>query len=45
MSLAARFITGVALGIEFNAAPGVYVVIYLGIAEIVFYNEEELEDE
>ena len=34
-----------ALGFEINAAPGVYVSIYFGIAEIAFYNEEEMEDD
>lgn len=45
MSIAIRFMTGFAVGIEINAAEGVYVSLYLGIAEIAFYNEEEMEDE
>lgn len=45
MSIAIRLITGFVLGFEINTAPGVYVCIYLGIAEIAFYNEKELEDE
>jgi hypothetical protein len=45
MSIACRFITGFSLGLEVNAAPGVYLNLYLGIVEVVFYNEEGLEDE
>lgn len=45
MSIAIRFITGVCVGLEFAAAPGVYVSLYLGIIEIAFYNEEEVEDD
>jgi len=45
MSIAVRFMTGVALGFEINPGPGVYISVYLGIAEIAFYNEEELEDD
>jgi hypothetical protein len=45
MSIALRFITGVAVGLEFSPAPGVHLSLYLGIVEIAFYNEEGLEDE
>lgn len=45
MSIAIRFMTGVALGFEINAAAGVYLSLYLGILEIAFYNEEEFDDE
>ena len=45
MSIAIRFMTGFALGVEFAPAPGMYFSLYLGIAEIAFYNEEGLEDE
>ena len=45
MSIAIRFMAGLALGFEVNAAPGIYVSLYLGIAEIAFYNEEEIENE
>ena len=45
MSIAIRLMTGAALGFEINAAPGVYLCIYLGIAEIAFYNEEEMKNE
>ena len=45
MSLAIRLMAGFALGFEINAAPGVYLCIYLGIAEIAFYNEEEMKNE
>lgn len=45
MSIAIRLMAGFALGFEINPGPGVYVCIYLGIAEIAFYNEEELEDD
>jgi hypothetical protein len=36
---------GFALGLEIAPAPGIYVSLYLGIAEVAFYNEEGLEDE
>ena len=42
MSIAIRLMAGFALGFEINPA---YVSIYFGIAEIAFYNEEELEDD
>ena len=45
MSTAVRFMTGFAVGIEFAPAPGMYFCLYLGIAEVAFYNEEELEDD
>jgi hypothetical protein len=45
MSIALRFMAGFALGFEVNASPGVYLCIYLGIAEIAVFNEEEMEDE
>ena len=45
MSIAIRFITGMCVGIEFAAVPGVYVSLYLGIIEIAIYNEEKLEDD
>lgn len=45
MSIAIRFMAGLALGFEVNPAPGIYVSLYLGIAEIAFYNEEEIENE
>lgn len=45
MSIAVRFMTGFALGLEINPGPGVHVSLYLGIAEVAFYNEEELEDD
>lgn len=45
MDIAIRFMTGFALGLEFNAAPGVYFCLYLGIAEVAIFNEEEMEDE
>jgi hypothetical protein len=45
MEIAVRLMTGFALGLEFNAAPGVYFCLYLGIAEIAFYNEEEMDNE
>jgi hypothetical protein len=37
--------TGVALGFEINASPGLYLCLYLGIVEIAVFNEEEMEDE
>lgn len=45
MSVAIRPLTGVALGFEFAPISGVYFTVYLGIVEVAFYNEEELEDE
>ena len=45
MSIALRLMTGFAVGFELAPAPGMYFSLYLGIAEIAFYNEEELEDE
>ena len=45
MSIAIRLMAGFALGFEINPAPGIYVSLYLGIAEIAFYNEEEMEDD
>ncbi len=45
MSIAIRLMAGLALGFEVNPAPGIYVSLYLGIAEIAFYNEEEIENE
>jgi hypothetical protein len=44
MTMAARFLAGIAFGFEINAAPGVYLSIYLSIIEIVFYDEDKLED-
>lgn len=44
MSLAFRWMGGLAFGFEINAGPGVYLCIYLGIAEIAFFNEDKLED-
>jgi len=35
MTMAARFLAGIAFGFEINAAPGVYLSIYLSIIEIV----------
>ncbi|CAB4139157.1 hypothetical protein UFOVP337_20 [uncultured Caudovirales phage] len=45
MSIAIRLMAGFALGFEVNAAPGIYLCVYFGIAEIAFYNEEEMEDD
>ena len=45
MSIAIRLMAGLALGFEVNPAPGIYVSLYLGIAEIAIYNEEEIENE
>jgi hypothetical protein len=45
MDIAIRWMTGFAVGLEINAVPGVYFCLYLGIAEIAFYNEEEMNDE
>jgi hypothetical protein len=44
MSVAIRFMAGLAFGFEINSGPGVYLCIYLGIAEIAFFNEDKLED-
>jgi hypothetical protein len=44
MTVAIRFIAGLALGFDINPAPGVHVSVYLGIVEIAFYNPEELEE-
>lgn len=41
--MAFRFITGVVFGLEFNPAPGVYVCLYLGIGEVVFYDEKKAD--
>jgi hypothetical protein len=45
MSIALRLMAGFALGFEIAPAPGIYVSLYLGIAEVAFYNEEEMENE
>jgi len=45
LSIAFRLMAGFTLGFEVSPAPGVYFTVYLGIAEVAFYNEEELEDE
>lgn len=45
MSIAIRFMTGFAVGLEFAPAPGVHLSLYLFIVEVAFYNQEELEDE
>jgi hypothetical protein len=37
--------TGFAVGFELTPGPGVYLSLYLGFAEVAFYNEEELEDD
>ena len=44
MSVAVRLITGFALGFDLWADKGIYVHLYLGFIEMVFYNEDELED-
>lgn len=45
MSLAIRFMTGFAVGLEFAPAPGIYISLYVGSVEVALYNEEEMEDE
>lgn len=45
MSIAIRLLAGFTIGFEVTPAQGVYFTLYLGIAEVAFYNEEELEDE
>ena len=44
MSITGRFMTGLAFGLEFAPQRGIYLCLYLGIAEIVFFNEDELEE-
>ena len=44
MSIAARFMAGLAFGFEVDTGPGVYLCIYLGVVEIAFYDEDKLED-
>ena len=45
MSIALRWMAGLVVGFEIAPAPGMYLSLYLGIIEVVFYNEEGLEDE
>lgn len=45
MSVAIRLMAGFAVGFELTPAPGIYLSLYLGIAEVAFYNEEEMKDE
>jgi hypothetical protein len=44
MYVAIRFMTGFAVGLEFAPQKGMYLSLYLGIIEVVFYSEEDLED-
>ena len=44
MSITGRLMAGLAFGLEFLPQKGIYLCLYLGIAEIVFFNEDELED-
>lgn len=43
MSIAIRLMAGFTLGFELSPQEGVYLSLYLGIAEVVFYNEEEVD--
>ena len=43
MTLLVRFITGAAVGFELTPSDGVYLVVYLGIIEIAFCNEKEMD--
>jgi hypothetical protein len=44
LSIAIRFSAGFIVGFEINSAPGAYLNLYLGIMEVVFYDEDKLED-
>jgi len=35
--------TGFAIGVEFAPHTGIYLCLYLGIMEVVFCNEKEIE--
>jgi hypothetical protein len=45
MTIIMRFMTGFAVGFEVNVVSGVYLTIYLGIAEIAFVNYEKMEND
>jgi hypothetical protein len=44
MQIAFRLMTGMAIGLEFTPVTGVYLHLYLGIVEVVFFNEDEIEE-
>jgi len=44
MSVAIRFMGGLAFGFEIISGPGLYLCVYLGIVEVAFFNEDKLED-
>ena len=44
MHIAIRFMTGFALGFEIAPTKGVYIGLYLGILEVVFYNDSVIEE-
>ena len=44
MSVTGRLMAGLAFGLEFAPQQGIHLCLYLGIMEIVFFNEDELEE-
>jgi hypothetical protein len=40
MSVGIRLMAGFCLGFELSPGDGVYLSLYLGIAEVIFFNED-----
>ena len=44
MTIVFNFITGFVVGFDIAPAPGIYVVVSLGIVEIAFFNDELVDE-
>jgi len=44
MSITGRLMAGFVVGLEVAPQQGIHLCLYLGIMEVVFFNEDDLED-